>query len=109
MFKNYEKKTWIKVIPIKLILELFTFSAFLLKYPQKSLAVLKALFWIQFHIKLLVSKNNEINKIRKISDDKLINKLINTSVALKHFISGKNKFSDFEKYISYEKYKEDKI
>ena len=100
LFKNYSKRTWLKIMPVKAILEAMAFFGFSFKQPIKSLAIAKANLWIIINPFNLLQMNKEITKIRKIDDKTLMNKMIRKSVAFDHFVlRNKRKFNDYAKYI----------
>lgn len=74
LFKNYERKTWFRIMPFKIFLETVAFFGFLFKKPISSAAVLKANIWIATHIYLLNKMNKQTTKIRKINDKEMIRK-----------------------------------
>ncbi len=100
LLKNTQIERWWKIVPIKLLLELLTIFSFSFRDPNKSLATLKANFWILFNIVMIIKKNRENIKNRAIDDKDIIKKMIKTSVALHYFLGRKRKkFGDYKNYI----------
>jgi len=100
LFKNYSITTWLKIIPIKFFLEILTISAFIFKNPKKSLGSIKSMGWLFMNFFTLIEKNKEINKLKKVSDKKIMDKMIRKSVALHFFLfQDRKKFKDYIKFI----------
>lgn len=107
LFKNYSMKNWFRILPIKLFLEFITAFGFMFSNPRKSLASVMANFWVAGNFGFLVRKNRRVALLRKIPDEKIMRKMIKTSVALHYFLSGSRKnFGDYQGFIEdYEKLK----
>ena len=106
LFKNYSKSSWLGVIPMKFILESATFCAFLLSTPRKSLAILTTYGWILSHIGMLLRKNKDVEKLRKVDDSEIKNKMLPFSIGLRYFLGDKNKiFRDYENKLNYAPFK----
>ena len=60
-----------------------------------ALAQIKALFWILLHPNVISNKRAEIKKIRKVTDNQLLNNIIfNKSIVYQYFIKNKKKYSN---------------
>ncbi|MCU0787759.1 MAG: glycosyltransferase family 2 protein [Verrucomicrobia bacterium] len=100
LFKNYTPKTWLRVFPVKLLLESLAFARFLLTSPSRSLAILKANFWILSHLPLLWRKNREIMKLRTQTDAAIMQRMVHVSIAWHYFVLGSRRtFADFVAFI----------
>lgn len=104
LLKNFSRRTWWMVVPVKVALEFLAFGTFLFSQPKKSLAILASLFWIFFNVPEIARKNEEISYLKKISDEEIMKRMIRRSAVLGNFLSGKKSFKDYEKDI--EKYKD---
>ena len=100
LFKNYEVKTWFKILPMKALLEGIAFFGFLFKEPKRSLAIAKVGWWILTHPAILLKLNKEVSKLKKVSDNETMDKMIRKSVAFDyHVLGNKRKFNDYAKFI----------
>lgn len=103
LFKNYSKKTWVRILPFRYFLDLLTLGGFLIKRPKKSFAVVLAQLWVLFNFVGLFKKNRWISSLRKVPDREIMTRMIKTSVALRYFLLGEGReFKDYVRYI--EKY-----
>jgi len=96
--KNYSVKNWWKIVPARLFLESSAFLRFLFSEPSRSLAIAKANLWVLFNISLILKKNKEISKLRKVSDEEIQKRMVNKSVLI-GYLFGKRKFVDYEGHI----------
>ncbi|MEK6889671.1 MAG: glycosyltransferase family 2 protein [Nanoarchaeota archaeon] len=90
--KNYSLQTLVRLLPMRLILELIA----AVRFPKtKALPFVFCLFSIPY---LLISKfskeRNRIQKKRKVSDKDYSQLLYNGSIALDYFLNGKKTFKD---------------
>jgi len=100
LFKNYSRKTWVKILPQRLFLDFFAIGGFFLSNPRKSLAVLKGLGWVLNNLGVLAEKNKKIERLKKVPDKIMERRMIKKSVALRYFLTKSNrKFVDFVKHI----------
>lgn len=67
MFRNYQLRGLFKHLPKNLI---FTIKD-CLRYPERVGPVVSSWFWIIFHLPRIINQRREINKFRKVQDDKL--------------------------------------
>ena len=95
LLKNYSRETWWRVVPIKICLEMIDFFVFLLFDPLRSLATLNANIWILFNLPKIIKKNKEVSKLRKVEDKEIMKRMVNKSVVLGYFLSGKKTFDKF--------------
>jgi hypothetical protein len=99
LFKNYSLRTWCRIFPTKILLELMAFARFLFGNPVKSLAILKANLWILSHLRWLLHQRREIESLRKRSDREVQGKMINSSTAWHYFVLRRRwRFSDYVKW-----------
>ena len=99
LLKNYSRKTWFRIVPIKFGLEMIALFAFLFKEPKKSLAIGAANLWILLNIGKIIKKNKRISKLRKVSDKDIMNMMVKRSIVWKYFLSGKKNFESYKKDI----------
>jgi len=97
LFKNYSREMWWRIFPMKVILEGINLARFLLTKPAEGAAIVKANLWILTNLKNLIIENKKISKLKKISDEEIMKKMISKSTALNYFISGRKKFKDYVK------------
>jgi len=105
VLKNYSIKTWFRIVPMKILLELIAFLRFLHVQPARSAAILTANLWILVHPFSAFKKNRRTARLRKVSDREIMRGMIKRNIPLSYFISGKKKFSDYLLFIEdYKKY-----
>lgn len=90
-FENYSDETIKKLKFRRISLEILSALAF----PRtKLIAVIKALNWIRKNKKLIQKKNEEVQKLRKISDKEIQKNMLNKSIVFQYFLKRKKKFSE---------------
>ena len=93
LFKNYQLRTLMWIIPCRFALEM---AAIILAVKQRDyrriLAIFGAGFWNLFNLPYMISTRKSINRIRKISDREIIKKLYKGTVALQYYVKGKQTF-----------------
>ena len=99
LLKNYSIKTWWKIVPVKIVLELMAFARFLFDQPVRSLAIARANFWVVFHPGFILKRHRKISKLRKVPDKKIMDSLIRRSVSLDYFLLKRRKFDDYIRFI----------
>jgi GT2 family glycosyltransferase len=99
LVKNYEVRTWWRIFPVKLLLEVLAAVRFLPTQPRKSVAIVHAALWVLWHPLLLWRKNRELTRFRRIRDWQMFRRMIRTSIALQYFILGKRRFPEYVRYI----------
>ena len=100
LFKNYCPGTWIRIFPMKLFLEFLACFRFLFGTPLRSIAIIKANFWIMANLRLLWRKNREVMKLRTQPDSVIMRRMIGVSFAWHFFVLGRRRsFTDFVKFI----------
>ena len=63
--------------------------------PAHAFAQIKALFWILFHPGIILNKRDHIKKIRKITDEQLLNNIIfNKSIVYHYFVKSIKYYSN---------------
>ncbi len=95
LLKNYSLKNLIKILPIKVLLEIMAFFAFLFKDYKRSVGIFCGWSWILFHPFNILKRHNKIQKMRKISDEKIIKRMLKGSTAINYFIKRKKFFPEF--------------
>ena len=100
LLKNYSVKNLFKYFPVALGLDFISAFYFLFRLNfKRSLAIFLSLFWPIYNINLILQKRRKINRLRKVSDDNIINLMVKTNVPFNYFLLNKKKFSDYKKYI----------
>jgi GT2 family glycosyltransferase len=100
LFKNYSPPTWLRVFPMKLLLEGLAFGRFLFTNPARSLAILKANLWILGHLPLLWRRNREIMKLRTQTDGAIMRRMVGVSIAWHYFVlRSQRTFAGFVRHI----------
>ena len=62
--------------------------------PMHALAQIKSLLWIILHPHIIMDRRKKVQKIRKITDEKLLNDIIyQKSIVFEYFIKGNKKYS----------------
>ena len=92
--KNYSKKSLIKLIIPRLLLEIVSGVFF----PKKTKPVFSSLLWIFKNRKKLIEKNKDIQKLRIVDEDNIKKLMLNKSLAYLYFIRNKKTFKELEKY-----------
>lgn len=94
-FKNYSDEMIKKLKYRRIFLEIVSALAF----PTiKLIPVTKALFWIMTHKKKIREKHDEVQKLRKVSDEEIQENMLNKSIAYLYFIKKKKKFNELSNY-----------
>lgn len=94
-FKNYSDETINKLKYRRIFLEIISALAF----PKtKLIAVTKALFWILMNKKKIREKHEEIQNLRRITDEEIQQNMLNKNIAYLYFIKHKKKFNELNKY-----------
>jgi len=96
LLSNYNISNSIKFLFPRLFMELISTVKDLLSLRfLHSLAQLRAIGWIIIHPKIISNRRSAIKKIRKISDDELLNNIIlKESIVYKYFINNQKEYSD---------------
>lgn len=95
LFKNYSTKHLFRIIWFKLLLEIMAIGRYLLTEPKRGFAIISANFLILFNLKSLIKKHNEVQKMRKVSDDEIRKMMVTKSTVWGYFIRGKKSFYDY--------------
>ena len=77
---------------MKIYLESLAIFSFLFLQPKKSLAIFAANFWIFQNFRNILRKNSEIEKLKKVEDEKIMKTMIGKSIVFSHFIRKKKIF-----------------
>jgi GT2 family glycosyltransferase len=87
LIKNYELKTLIRVIPVRLLLEA---AAVILAIKQRDfrriLAILGALCWNLFKLPLLIKERKTIHSLRQVPDEEILRRMYPKTVALQYYL-----------------------
>lgn len=95
MLKNLGNKYLPKLIFRRWLLELLAIAQSLAKLDLKrTTAIIKGHLWLLFHWKLVRQKRREVQKMRKVSDEKLFRLLLPNSLALQYFLKGKKTYRE---------------
>jgi GT2 family glycosyltransferase len=90
LLKNYQMKTLLWVLPIRLLLE---FASIFLAIKQRDyrriLAVLKGAMWNLINFPNLFKMRREVSELRRLSDAEIMKRLYKGTVALQYYIFGK--------------------
>ncbi len=93
MMKNYSLPYLILIFPMRILLEIITVIVdFMFWEGKRSKAVLKSLVNISMSIIVVFSKRKKIQKLRKISDKKIIQNMYKGSIVFEHFILKRKAF-----------------
>jgi len=95
LFKNYSLLTLLRIMPIKILLEMMAFAAFLFKDYKRSIGILLGWLWIVMHPFNIIKRHNKIQRMRNVSDKQVMKYMLNGSVAIGHFIKRKKFFPEF--------------
>lgn len=90
-FKNYSNESIKKLKFRRILLEIMSGLAF----PRtKLIPVIKSLIWIRKNRKLIQEKHDEVQKLRKISDEEVAKNMLDKSIVFSFFLKKKKKFSE---------------
>lgn len=93
LIKNMARKTLVKVLLIRYILDCFALLFSLLKLDFKRVvAILKAHFWLTLHWPLMLRKRKAIQGRRRVPDRVIREVLYSESVVIKYYLNGKKTF-----------------
>jgi GT2 family glycosyltransferase len=99
ILKNYSMRTWWKILPVKIVLEIVAFLRFLISEPKRALAILRANFDVFNNIIKIIKKNRSIQKFRKMDDSQVMRLMVKRTIVMDYFLFGRKKFSDYSKFI----------
>ncbi len=92
LLKNYSLSTLLKVLPFRIVLEVIAAIRF---FPHKTLAFLMSMLSVPYlYFTEINRKRNRIQKQRRLSDVSLMPLIASSSVALLHFLKGRNTFKE---------------
>ena len=87
LFGNYSLKNIFLNGSVRIFLEIVAIFYSLLIFDLKhASAIIRALFWVLFHPRLIIKKRREFNKIRKKEDSEIMKGMFRSSIVLKHYI-----------------------
>lgn len=90
--RNHSNLSLIKLLPFRILLELIAAVRFAKK---KSLAFILSLFSVPYHFIIEGhTKREQIQRLRKVSDEEISHLVYNKSIALEHFLNGKKTFKE---------------
>ncbi len=94
LIKNYSAKNLIKIMPVRILLEAISAVRF---FPNKTLASILTLITLPFYyFTYLRKQRKKIQLNRSVKDEELFHLFYMKSIALSHFLGGKNKFSEIK-------------
>jgi len=94
---NYSVITTLYIYPLRLAFEGIASIYALSKLDFAHFtAIVRAQFYLLFHPLHILRKRRQIKQIRKISDRKLMSKMVQKSVVVGHYLLRKKTWSDFE-------------
>ncbi|MBI2629028.1 glycosyltransferase family 2 protein [Candidatus Pacearchaeota archaeon] len=92
LLKNYSALSLIKILPLRIILEIISSIRF---FPVKTISLLKTCINLPFiYIMKTNKKRNKIQLERKVHDEEMSKLMAKESIALDYFIKGKRKFNE---------------
>ena len=95
LLKNLEVKNLLKILPVRLLLDLMTIGWSLTKLDfTRPAAIIHAYFWLFVHAALIYNKRAEISNMRKVSDDDILKLMYPKSIAIKYFLQGKKTYRE---------------
>ena len=90
MIKNYSIPHLILFFPIRMLLELITVIVdFVFWEGKRSRAALKSLIDVSFHIFIIFRNRKKIQRLRKVSDSKIMQNMYKGSIVFEHFLKKK--------------------
>jgi len=96
MLKNYEGKTLLRILPIRLILEIATIVSSICSLNwRRFFAVLFAKAYVLFHLKSIWTKRKQIHSKRKLADREIFKNMFQGSIIWHYFILRHKKVREF--------------
>jgi GT2 family glycosyltransferase len=97
MLKNYELLQVIRFVPVHILLDYVVILQSLLKFNFTTIrAIFAAHTWILVNLILIISKRQEVQQKRKVSDKRILPYMYHGSIVYAHFLKGVNKFSQLK-------------
>ncbi len=94
LLKNYSAWNLLKILPIKLCLEMISAIRF---FPKKTFGTLMSFITLPFELTAnIIKERRKIQRNRKLKDEMLAELIYHKSIALSHFLNGKNKFNEIK-------------
>ncbi|MFQ5823394.1 MAG: glycosyltransferase family 2 protein [bacterium] len=98
LFKNLGRKNLVKILFIRYLLDLLALLISLIKFDFKTFyAIVKAYWWLVFHIKLVFKKRKDAQNRRVVSDNEIKKFLYPKSIVIEYFLKGKKTYSELVK------------
>ena len=92
---NYSIKNIFLIGIPRLILEkIACFYSILMLDWRHFTAILRSLFWIIFHLNVIMKKRKNFSKIRKIADKKIMENMMQSSIVIKYYLLKKQAYLD---------------
>ena len=92
---NYSIKNIFLIGIPRLILEkIACFYSILMLDWRHFTAILRSLFWIIFHPKVIMKKRKNFSKIKKITDKKIMDNMMQSSIVIKYYLLKKQAYLD---------------
>ncbi len=86
LLKNYSSPNLFLLLPLYAVLEIGEVSFYLLRRrPELSISIIKAVLWNMIHLPDTLKQRRKIQKIRKVTDQKIMQLLSHSSFKLKIF------------------------
>ncbi|NQT48847.1 MAG: glycosyltransferase family 2 protein [Chloroflexi bacterium] len=96
LIKNYSVKNLLRVLPLRLALEFVSTGHYMVKSPRCALAPLKSLLWIIAHLPSILRKRREVQRLRKVSDDEILKKMVTRSCVIQYFLMGRKTYFELK-------------
>ncbi len=97
LLKNYAWRTLLWLVPLRLFFEAVTFFVSVVKLDfKRAWAVVRAIGFIFLHLRGLFRKHVAVQKLRKISDLQLFEKMYRGSIVWQYFVLGRKRVSELK-------------
>ena len=92
LVKNYSLRNLVRIFPLRLGLECATMLAFAAKLDVKRAAAsLWGMLWVIGHLGEIWSARRTVQRMRRVSDEEVMERMFRGSIALRHFLTSKGK------------------
>ena len=95
LIKNLSKRNLMMRLPIRILFDsLAFFSEFIKGHWRNAFAVVRAYWWVLKHLPLILQHRFHTQRLRKVADKEVLNRMYPGSIVLEYFILKRKRFSE---------------
>ena len=102
LIKNYEIRSLIRYLPIRILFELVSSAFYLRRDFRYSFQVFRSLFWVLLNLTRILQKRSEVQRLRKVPDAEIMRLMVKKSVVVQYFLKGRKTFSSLKGLPAYQ-------